>query len=804
MSGIGASAVADGGGAGAAVLTGPGRHPLPRPLRAVLVLVRTLFVFAVLGAVGVLTVASSLDAFDGEVFGLLLYAALPSVIGFVLSLYVRTGGIWVRRGLLAVHVWLALGALATLSGDGAGRGITQLVIPVAVVVLLLRPGAREWFGLPLDRRAPHRRFSIARMITWRRDGGQSAMEYLGLVLVVVALIGGLVATGIGAQITGEIRSAICQLTGSACPAPGGDVVAGHGGGNGTPSGGTQSGGTDGASGGTDGKAGGTDGASGAANSGGSAATGGDTTTGGPGTGGSGTNGQDSGTNGQGSGSASGSGSGSGGDTAIRTDDGGDDVDASGGPDSADDDVDDSDDGGDKGDGGDKKDDKSCTSGVGAFFSCAGHQTGGFFKGLVGDGLWGDVTGTFDTVIHPGKAWDGLKDYGKSLGDKWSQDAKDAAGKWGKGDHLGAVWDWTKASGGTGVKVLDDMFIGDDVRDMWKKGNEGQAIGTGLWNIGSLFIPGYGEGKLVGKFGKLGKLGKLGKVGEVAEKASEAASKARKAAKAGDVTAAEKAAKEAQQHADEAAEKAGLKGCTVGMGGRVRVPYGNPRRAGTGLSGSGTGLLAAPRTAVPLGLLAKACDEVDPADKKAAEDAQKQADEAAEAAKAAKRKKDLERAQNQPKPSWYKDLKDPPAGSVDGGAGNWKEIKPGVWSYPTEMGARYQEQISKVGRGKEYQVPLDKLTGKPVDFDGWDASRGTYLEAKYGYKGKDYYNAETGELTPKVADRWAEQASRQVDAARGKPVEWHLSDPDVAEAAREMFEARGINVKVIHTAGDVTG
>ncbi|XNR95039.1 restriction endonuclease fold toxin 5 domain-containing protein [Streptomyces sp. R-74717] len=121
-----------------------------------------------------------------------------------------------------------------------------------------------------------------------------------------------------------------------------------------------------------------------------------------------------------------------------------------------------------------------------------------------------------------------------------------------------------------------------------------------------------------------------------------------------------------------------------------------------------------------------------------------------------------------------------------------------------MGARYQEQISKVGRGKEYRVPLDKLTGKPVDFDGWDASRGTYLEAKYGYKGKDYYNADTGTLTSKVADRWADQARRQVDAARGKPVEWHLSDPDVAEAAREMFEDRGIPVKVIHTPGDVTG
>ncbi|MFG2563015.1 hypothetical protein [Streptomyces sp. NPDC048496] len=226
-----------GGAGGGVFLARSGRKSLPRPLQAVLILVRTLFVFAVLGGIGVLTVASSINEVDGRLIGLLLYAALPSVFAFVLSLYLRTGGIWIWRGLLAVHVWLTLGALATL-GAGGGRGATQLVMPVVIVVLLFRPSSRDWFELPLERRKPHRPFSIARMIKWRRDGGQTAMEYLGMVLVVVALIGGLVATGIGAQLTGEIRSAICQLTGSACPAPGGDVEAGGG----TTGGGTDSGG----------------------------------------------------------------------------------------------------------------------------------------------------------------------------------------------------------------------------------------------------------------------------------------------------------------------------------------------------------------------------------------------------------------------------------------------------------------------------------------------------------------------------------------------------------------------------------
>ncbi|MFJ1545783.1 hypothetical protein ACIPEK_12420, partial [Streptomyces sp. NPDC088246] len=256
-----------------------GRQSLPRPLQAVLILVRVLFAAAVLGGAGVLTVASAVNEVDGQLLGLLLYAALPSVTAFVLSLYLRTGGIWIWRGLLAVHVWLTLGALATLGGDGGGRGVTQLVMPVAVVIMLFRPSSRDWFELPLEQRLPHRPFSIARMIKWRRDdGGQTAMEYLGMVLVVVALIGGLIATGIGAQLTGQMQNAICRLTGSACPAPGGDVVAGDG----EHSGGTESGGPGSGSGGSDSggavASGGTDSggavASGGTDSGGAVASGG--------------------------------------------------------------------------------------------------------------------------------------------------------------------------------------------------------------------------------------------------------------------------------------------------------------------------------------------------------------------------------------------------------------------------------------------------------------------------------------------------------------------------------------------------
>ncbi|MFF1836060.1 Tox-REase-5 domain-containing protein [Streptomyces sp. NPDC058231] len=785
MSGIGGIAV-PGGADGGAFLARSGRQSLPRPLQAVLILVRVLFAFAVLGGAGVLTLASSLNAVDGQLFGLLLYAALPSVTAFVLALYVRTGGIWIRRGLLAVHVWLTLGALATL-GSGDGRGAAQLVIPVVIVVLLFRPSAREWFELPPEQRQPHRPFSIARMIKWRRDGGQTAMEYLGLILVVVALVGALVATGIGAQLTGEMRSAICQLTGSACPAPGGgDVVAGNG-----------------ADGGTTASGGGTD--SGGAVAGGGTDSGGAVAGGGTDSGGSDTGGADASGGTGGTGGANGSGGTGGTDTATQdgdgdVDEGGDDMDPTQGPDA------------DYGNYDGTQKDESCTSGIGAFFSCAGHQTGGFFKGLVGDGLWGDVTGTFDTVIHPVKAWNGLMDYGKSLGDKWVQDSKGAGDKWSKGDYFGAAWDWTKASGGTGLKVLDDMFIGDDVRDMWKKGDEGQAIGTGLWNIGSLFIPGYGEAKLVGKFGKLGKLGKLGKVGELAEKASEAASKAKKLAKAGDVGGAEKAAEEARRHADDLEKKVESKGCPIGAG-----PLGRPAAttvvtasvrtaapgvahatyAGRTTTATATGTATVTFPVVRAGFRTEGC-EATPEEVEAAKQAKKDADQADEAAKAAKREAERKRLAKMEKPSWYDTLKNPRAGTKDLGDGKWKSKGADTYAYPQEMGARYQEQISGVKRGKEYEVPLDTLDGKPVEFDGWDSANQTYLETKWGYRGPRFYDEATGQLTNLATNRWVQQATRQLDAARGKPVVWHMSDPDVARAAQDMFDDRGLDITVVHT------
>ncbi|MFD4033396.1 alpha/beta hydrolase [Streptomyces sp. NPDC058637] len=395
-----------------------------------LVLVRLLFVVTVVGAVDALFVASSIDAVDGHLLGMVLYAALPGVAGLLLSLYLRTGGVWVFRGLLAVHAWLIVGALAMLGEGTGGQGVAQLVVPVVVVVLLLRAGSREWFGLAPEQRSEHRAFSgITRLIQRRRDAGQTAMEYLGMILVVVALVGGLVATGIGGQLTGEIRNAICRLTGSACPAPDVDVVAGDGTDAGSGGGASTGGGTDSVGGtGFEGSTvtGGT-GAGGAETSGGAGTSGGAVTSGGADSAGASASGASAS-----GGSASGGSNSTGGPGTTGTT-GGDDTSSSSSSSSS-----------------------GSATGSPSSQVDAGRQTpdqvssrpsdGDFLTGFVGgDGLWGDVSGAVDTVLHP-------VDSAKGIADQFTQAANGAGYKWGKGEYVSAAWDIAQASGGGGGAV----------------------------------------------------------------------------------------------------------------------------------------------------------------------------------------------------------------------------------------------------------------------------------------------------------------------------------------------------------------
>ncbi|MEU6938689.1 alpha/beta hydrolase [Streptomyces rubiginosohelvolus] len=374
---------------------------MPRPLQAALILVHVLFVATLVGTVRALSTASSVDAVDGYLLGLLLYASLPGVAVFVLSLYVRHGGVRVWYALLAVLAWTVLGALAELSGGAEGQGLARLAVPVAVIVLLCRPESRRWFRSGLEQRAEQRLFSFARMMRLRRDGGQTALEYLGLVLVVVALVGGLMATGTGQQLTAEIRSAICELTGSSCPAPGRDVVADGGGTDGN---------SDGSADGSGSRPHDPPGAGAADGSGGedeSSLTGG--------TGSTGTRGENgttgtTGTTGQ---------PGTTGDTTTT---------GAHTPNTP----------------------QATTPSPQSDFTAPvdasrppGPHGGGFIDGFLGDGVGGDVRGVVGAVLRPGET-------GQRIADQWGRDTRDAERKWARGDYIGAAWDWNKAVGGVGA------------------------------------------------------------------------------------------------------------------------------------------------------------------------------------------------------------------------------------------------------------------------------------------------------------------------------------------------------------------
>ncbi|WP_326735495.1 Tox-REase-5 domain-containing protein [Streptomyces sp. NBC_01022] len=825
------------GGVGPA--PGAGRRALPRAMGAARLLLHVLFGATLLGGVGLFGSALAADALDGVVVGLLLYGAVPGVVGWLLSRRVWTGGRGVWGGLVAVQVWLIIGGAAN-AADGSMRGFTQVFLPVLILVFLTRQESREWFRLQEREREDKPDFSLPHMITWRRDRGQSTLEYVGLVMLVAAVVVALLLSGVGGPMADRFQAAVCSVTGTSCPATGtgsGTVNAGDSAGGadagGADEGATVVGGADGggASAGTGGASAGTGDASGAAGAGGATEGGAGGSTGGPAgadaSGGSGsTDGSDTaGSSGSTDDTGGSDTTGGTGTTGTTGETGG--PDSTGGPDgsgtdrpgtetypetaaepeAAYDDIPASgeDESGDSGDS-DGGEDKEDCSGWG-FFGCAWDRGTQVVEGVFVDGIWGDVTGVID-LFKP-STWSGIVDYGKQLGSQWTDDSKDATSKWDKGDYLGAFGDWGKASLNTVVKVGDDMFVGDDVRERWNNGEKTRAVTDVVWNVGSLFIPGYDVAKVVGKTSRLGHIGKIASdVAEAAEDAGAASRRARKAAEAGDVDGVRKAAKEADDAADKAEDSARRTGCSIASG-----PLGpRTRYGGTGVAGSGTGVLAA-GPADHVILADDGCDKAAEAKAKEARDQEraawtdkKRAEEADRAAKALAKKKPWPDAQrndtsdprNYNSPDWAKDLKDPELGSADAGDGYWgsrdRNPKP---NWKNESWLRYQEQITGTNRGKEYIVANPKEGKPPVEYDGWDSGRQTFLEAKNGYK--SYLSkGDSGTLTPSGREKFVKEATEQVNASGGRPVEWHFSDPDVAKAARKAFRDEGLPIKVVYS------
>jgi hypothetical protein len=111
------------------------------------------------------------------------------------------------------------------------------------------------------------------------------------------------------------------------------------------------------------------------------------------------------------------------------------------------------------------------------------------------------------------------------------------------------------------------------------------------------------------------------------------------------------------------------------------------------------------------------------------------------------------------------------GKSEGGPGTWGKA-------PTRTrGQEYQEQITGVERGTEYNV-------NDVWFDGYDANRNVLLDAKdwSGYPPPGTRFWENGVLT---------DAQRQLGAAGGTPIEWVFSNQSGADAVAGLLNRNGI-------------
>ncbi|GAA2395135.1 hypothetical protein GCM10010420_20700 [Streptomyces glaucosporus] len=683
-----------------------GRVPMPSAVVAA-----RLVLFALLG----LSAADALDGAPGRWAA--VCALAPGVIGALLAGGMRVAGRRAWASAYPVQGWVLVQALQN-TRDGVWWGSVHLVLPLLAVVLLSAPSARAWFALARERRAPREPVSPVRVLGLRHpEAGQTAAEYVGLVAVVVVIVGALVATGIGTEITGKINEQICRVTG------GGDC-----GGEETVADGPT---------GPDGP--------------------GDDPGGGPGPDGTG---------------------------------GGDDY---------------------------PGDDPDADQAAADEPYPEGEQTESPEEREYQDAL--------KEVQDLEKALQGDKDKAREAAEEL---AKILAEELGITDALDCI---TEGDGAACTETLINVLtslIGGAVGKLaakygapWKWKRAVELVKKIKKHGGDLYD---GLTGMVDKSGKLRKAReRLGKAEDACEHSflpgtpvllADGRRTAIEDVRAGDLvtvtdpyrglTTARPVAgtitTENDKHftrltvlvdgrpvtvtatdthpfwlADEARwADAG----DIRPGDELRTPEGaslrvtdvdryerRQRTHDLSVEGIHTYYVEVGGSAV----LVHNCPAKKPE---------------------AKKPDDFKKW---PKPSWYKDLKNPRLGSKDKGDGKWGSRKRPANSAAAERWIRYQEQVSKVKRGKEYLVRNPK-GGRDIEFDGWDSDRRTYLEAKFGY-GK---HVTDGELSQDVADRWVKQATAQVDAAGGKPVEWHFSNKNVADAAREAFEDAGVNVKVVHT------
>ena len=113
---------------------------------------------------------------------------------------------------------------------------------------------------------------------------------------------------------------------------------------------------------------------------------------------------------------------------------------------------------------------------------------------------------------------------------------------------------------------------------------------------------------------------------------------------------------------------------------------------------------------------------------------------------------------------------------------------------SERAIKYQAQISALNNPQRPLQPrvavslTNPVTGKRVAFDDCRERDGTMIEAKGpGYADKlDNYI-----VGPNIRADWIEQATKQVEASEGRPLEWYFAEEAAADRARVLFDRNDI-------------
>ena len=119
--------------------------------------------------------------------------------------------------------------------------------------------------------------------------------------------------------------------------------------------------------------------------------------------------------------------------------------------------------------------------------------------------------------------------------------------------------------------------------------------------------------------------------------------------------------------------------------------------------------------------------------------------------------------------------------------------PGAIAYQMYVGI----VVNKVPLPPGIGIKVIKPDGDPVYFDDCRRSNGALIEAK----GMGYADALRNPNTPRglnILERFAEQSARQVEAAQGRPIEWHFAEEEPADYIRTWFARDRPSITVFYT------